>query len=217
MKARVTITAVLMAAYLFANTAGADQSDLSGPNGRAANSGSRPATNGQPQMADIHDIKPLRAPGISPWLLYGLPAVMLVGALAALFAHFRRRQSARAAEAIVPDPPDVIAMRSLDELERRADLDGRRFYFRLSAIVRGYIEQRFNLDALEMTTEELLPAIGRLHLETGIQQQLKQLLLCAEPIKFAGQPATKEKMQNDLSFGRQFITMTRSYGEEVNV
>ena len=217
MKGRVTIIAVMMAACLIANAAGADQTGPSEQRSRAAKSDSRPAATGQPQMVDIHDIKPLRAPGFSPWLLYGLPAALLTVVLAALFAHYRRRQSARAAETIVPDPPDVIAMRSLDELARRADLDGRRFYFRLSAIVRGYIEQRFDLDALEMTTEELLPAIGRLNLETDIQKQLKQLLLCAEPIKFAGQPATKEKMQSDLSFGRKFITMTRPVGEEENV
>lgn len=217
MKGRVTIIAALMAACLFANAAEADQTDPSGQKNRAAKSDSRPVTTGQPQMVDIHDIKPLRAPGFSPWLLYGLPGALLAGALAALFVHYRRRLSARAAEAIVPDPPDVIAMRSLDELARRADLDGRRFYFRLSAIVRGYIEQRFKLDALEMTTEELLPAISRLNLEPGIQQQLKQLLLCAEPIDFAGHPATEEKMQSDLSFGRKFITKTRPAGQEENV
>ena len=77
--------------------------------------------------------------------------------------------------------------------------------------------QDFKKFANQSLIKELLPVIGRLDLEPQIRQQLKQLLLWAEPIKFAGQPATKNRMQRDLSFGRKFVIKTRPAVQEENV
>lgn len=211
MKGRAIILATLMGIGIGWPVAGAEQTGSPGDQHPAANLA------GAPRMNDIHDIKPLSPPGLGPWLRYYLPATLLAGVLAALIVYHRRNKAAPAADTRAPDPPDVIALRALDELAHRNDLEARRFYFRLSAILRGYMAQRFKIDAPEMTTEELLPAIGRLEIERRLQHQLKQLLRYAEPIKFAGQPAAKNRMHSDLAFGREFVKKTKPAGQNQDV
>ena len=68
-----------------------------------------------------------------------------------------------------------------------------------------------------MTTEELLPVLGEIDLEASLQQPLKQLLRTAEPIKFAGQSATREQMLSDLAFGRELVEKTIPAEQEEDV
>ena len=46
------------------------------------------------------------------------------------------------------------ALQMLDALAAEGRLDPKQFYFRLSAVIRRYIERRFDFPAAEMTTEE---------------------------------------------------------------
>jgi hypothetical protein len=167
-----------------------------------------PISSDQAQMTDIHDIRPLRSPGPNPWLLYALPSAVLAVIVLSLWLYRQRKNAIAAENTPAPDPPHVIAMRELDALARFEEMDGRRFYFRLSAILRGYLAGRFNLAAPEMTIEELLPAIGRLKLDQPLHQSLARLLHRAEPIKFAGRPADNNDMRSDLSFARDFVKRT---------
>jgi hypothetical protein len=167
-----------------------------------------PASAAASPMADIHDIRPPMAPGLNPWLSYGLPAALLTGVLAALWLYLRRKGSAAVEKAVHREPPHAVALKSLQDLAQCSDLDGRRFYFRLSIIIRSYMQGRFNIDALEMTIEQLLPVIGALDLDNALQQDLKQCLCDAEPVKFAGRPADTSRMKSDLAFAVEFVTKT---------
>jgi hypothetical protein len=200
--------AALLGIMVFVAAGRSESADKGGPTEPSANLQNAPLTMDRPQMTDIHDIKALRSPGPNRWLIYGLPAAALAVLLASLWLYKHRKNRPGVEKAPPCDPPHVTATKALKALERLEDLDGRHFYFRLSAILRGYLAARFGIDALEMTIEELLPAIGQLELEDPLRQPLAQLLRRAEPIKFAGRPADKNDMHSDLSFGREFVTQT---------
>jgi hypothetical protein len=97
----------------------------------------------------------------------------------------------------------------LDALAAEDGIEGKVFYFRLSAILRGYIEGRYHVPAAEMTTEELMPVADRLGWPRSMNQEFRRFCHSTDPIKFAGRPARRETMVNDLAFVRQLVDQTR--------
>ena len=161
------------------------------------------------EMTDIHDIKPPEKAGVDPVLFYCL----LLGALLLLllfvgFYFWKKRETKATEPDIAPLPPDVAALRLLDELATEENSDEKAFYFRLSAILRHYIRGRYCVNAPEMTTEEFLPRVEQLGLHVGLQQPLRELFQSTDPIKFARVPAGEAKMKSDLIFVKEFVAQT---------
>ncbi len=120
------------------------------------------------EVSDIRDIKPLRRVEDDPrWLLWTGLAALAAALLAGAWWWWRRRRprGGDAPEAPAP-PPWELALSELDRL-RGADISDlralRRYHFRLSSVVRAYVEGRFGLNATDLTTEEILarlPPLG---------------------------------------------------------
>jgi hypothetical protein len=159
-------------------------------------------------MIDIHDIKPLvhMAGNWAGWI-GAAGGVILAAVLAWWF--FNRRRAQEALLRSRPSPQDQ-AFDHLDALASEAAIDGKAFYFRLSAILRYYIEQRFGVPAAEMTLEELLPCVHRLPLPVDLAHGLESFSRSAEPIKFAAAAADSARMTADLLFVRSFVQRTAS-------
>jgi hypothetical protein len=160
-------------------------------------------------MTDINDIKPLEilvADG--SWLFYILGAVLILAVIGAAIYYWKKSRNHKRAPVEVPVLPHEAAFRSLDALADVENMDGKAFYFSLSNILRTYIEARYSINALEMTTEELLPKIDILSLNREIHQELKDLLRSTDPVKFAGVPAAVSKMREHLAFVRNFVEQT---------
>jgi hypothetical protein len=105
-------------------------------------------------------------------------------------------------------PPEVNAHRALDQIIDVNQIDGKTFYYNLSTILRQYIFERFQLNAPEMTTEELLPRLGPLNLDPDLYNGFSRLCQGADPIKFAGQRPQIRQMELDLMFVRKFVDGT---------
>ncbi len=92
------------------------------------------------------------------------------------------------------------------------------FYFRLSMIVRRYIDQRFDLTAPERTTEEFMQEAQRtLKLPEGYRTTAYSLLQAYDMVKFARhEPAFTEyeRLRADFLY---FIDLTREVAEEPSV
>jgi hypothetical protein len=176
------------------------------PPGGENNTGPGPAP-----MTDIHGIKPALPMGsdLSGWL-WAAAAVALIAAVALLcWWLWRRRKPAVAApDAALLPPAEVEAYAHLDGLAAGDHTDLKLFYFRLSAILRRYMERRYDIPAAEMTTEELLPRLGRMAMAADMVQQLKAFCLRADPIKFAGVAADEQRLAHELAFGRDFVRRT---------
>jgi hypothetical protein len=161
-------------------------------------------------MTDIHDIRPPVPVGIdAPWLMPVLLVLTVLVILAALFWWWKKHRRQPTVETIVPElPPEMTALRSLDEIADVRRLDGKTFYFRLSAILRQYVYGRFSVGAPEMTTEEFLPCINQLPIDGELARQLKGLSRAMDPVKFGGAITTEKQMEADLLFARGFVRRT---------
>jgi len=160
------------------------------------------------EMTDIHDIKSLEKFGINPAIFWyaALGAIVLM-LTAAIISYLKKRQK-KVPEVMASISPEDTALGLLDDLQLLMDIDGKKFYFNLSIILREYIWRRFSVGAPEMTTEELLPRIAELDIDSGLAQGVKEFARSSDPVKFADQPAEVDKMKRHIEFVRSFVHQT---------
>lgn len=85
------------------------------------------------------------------------------------------------------------------------------FYYRLSGIVRGYIERRFEVSAPEMTTEEFLGFAAVDGRFGARREDLQRFLTACDLVKYARHQPAKEQSDAMLRSAEEFIDRT---GEE---
>jgi hypothetical protein len=156
--------------------------------------------------AKIFDIiKPYRAPltigEILPWILIAVMAAAAVWGIVILVRRFAKPKES-AGPVINPDPAHVIAFRDLEELQRQQlwqKGEVKLYYSRLTEILRQYLENRYGVCSLEMTTSETLEAL----LKTGFKKDesynsLRTILNGSDLVKFA--KYKPEPSENELHF-----------------
>lgn len=171
--------------------------------------------------AKIFDIvKPYSAPvtfaEVLPWILAALVAAALAWFLVRFLKRFRNVKK----ETEVPvqvDPAHIIAFRELETLKDQKlwqSGETKKYYTRLTEILRTYLENRFGVTSLELTTSETLDALVR----TGFKKDdsynlLKKVLNGADLVKFAKYKPDPD--ENEISFqdSWNFVSVTRK--EEV--
>lgn len=132
-------------------------------------------------------------------------ALALAAAAAVLLARRRRR---RVATARGP-APEEIALAELDRLEAlQLAAAGRvkELYYRLTAILRRYIEDRFGITAPEQTTEEFLAAM-RDDARLPEKEVLAELLAGADLVKYARHQPETRHVDAAFAVARRFVTV----------
>ena len=146
---------------------------------------------GRDEGGDIRDIKgPLAIPFAVASLLPWAAALLALAAVAAWLYRRRRRRSGPAirAPAVPPRPAHETALAALDALEAEGLIERgeiKTYHIRLSDILRVYLEGRFGLDAMEMTTGEVLDGLRGTDAGAGVVADLRGLLDRCDLVKFA--------------------------------
>ncbi len=181
------------------------------PSSPPMQTGSGPKDDPIARMTDIHDIKPLESIGFDFGrlrILWWCVAVVVLAAVVTFAVILFRKYVKRKKEALPPAPPHAVALERLHALAGLDRIGCREFYFTLSFILRKYIQGRYGLDALEMTTEELIPKIMQLNLDRNLERGIKDFLNWSDPVKFAGITSDNDKMRADLNFAEHFVNRT---------
>ncbi len=144
-----------------------------------------------------------------PYWVVGIAGGLLAVALA-IYLLMRRRR--RRGEEVVQIPPHEWALEQLQALLDE-DLVGQdriqEFYYRLNAIVRQYIELRFELMAPEMTTEEFLEALRNSYLLTpGRKELLERFMTACDMVKYARYQPGSAEVDEVVTAARNFIRQT---------
>lgn len=144
---------------------------------------------GDPDPNALHDIKDAVLVPISridSWLWWTGLLIFLAFAIGGLW-RLRRRRDVDQSEPYVP--PHIRALLQLDQLQSDGLVEKNEihtYYFRLSDIIRQYIEGRFSLMAPEQTTEEFLRELQRdTTLNVGLKELLANFLRASDMVKFA--------------------------------
>jgi hypothetical protein len=144
------------------------------------------------QLADIYG--PIADPYnfsdfMSDYGWYLLVAILVLALLWYVLRNYKLWQ--KSPESIVEIPKvieaaHIIALRKLQELEKGHAWDSsvKNYYSSLSEIMRGYLEQRYQVLALEQTTYEIMSALS-FKLKGNGAKDLEQILHETDMVKFA--------------------------------
>lgn len=160
---------------------------------------------------------PPRRPTARAWLL---ASAGLLGAGLLLWGGARalRRRRARPAP---PVPPVVWALRELARLEQTDWFEPQRvreFYYRLSEIVRVYIERQFGLRAPEMTSEEFMGMLVRQGDALPCDRdRLRAFLEACDVVKYAAFRPRREDAEEALRAARAFVDSTAAEAERLRI
>jgi hypothetical protein len=159
-------------------------------------------------MKDIHDLKP---PESFPnhWLWIIPLALLLAAVLAWLAARLLRglRRARERAEAALP--PWDEALGALDTMPWQDWLGAgqvKRYYYALSQVLKRYIERRFEFNAVEQTTTEILNSM-RTH-RTPMRDEVQRFLLRSDFVKYAKMVPPDEEMRSAITEVREFVNRT---------
>ena len=123
-----------------------------------------------------------------PWLAGGAAGI---AALILLIRYLRRRARGPAAareEQRPPEPMHVRTLTALEEIGRRNLWQQgmvKQYQSEVTDVLRAYIEERFQVPALESTTDELLAALNMSSMSAAQREQLANMLRMADMVKFA--------------------------------
>ncbi len=172
----------------------------------------------------IKDIKPPYEESYSwlDWLkdnmyvVYGtLVAILIVIVIIFIIRYFRKVKPPMVVVEKVKVPAHIIAIEKLNKLKEDKlwqDSKFKQYYSELSEILREYIENRFKIQALEQTTDEILFALRNLAVDDESKSKLKQALILSDLVKFAKeQPLSNE---NELSFTNSYEFVIGTKREE---
>lgn len=166
----------------------------------------------------IKDIKmpvkmPLKFGEISGYLLTGLLVTVLIAVGIWLLVRYRKKMSVpllqKPREII---PPHIKAISELENLHNKKLWQNNRhkaYYTRLTDIIREYIDGRWGVNAMEMTTEETIRAIRPLGIPERVEARLETMLRTADLVKFAKYTPDAEENENSFSSAYYFVEETK--------
>lgn len=169
----------------------------------------------------FRDIKaPLSMPfsfkEILPYIAIGIMIAILV---AIGIWYYNKRKEKAPAEAIKPNPLQAheIALQDLEKLQEDK-LWQRGFYkeyhSQVSDIVRTYIEYRFDIPAMELTSDETLQLYKRRDIPAETFEQLTYILKLADMAKFAKVVPLATENELSIQHAFNFVMMTKPVTED---
>jgi hypothetical protein len=149
-------------------------------------------------------------------------ALILLGLVVWLLAWYIARYLRN--RAVVPPPapkipPHVVANKALVELGHRKLWQKGKFkayYTALTSILRTYISGRWDIGALEMTTDEIIAALRDVEMPSASRTDLITTLRTADMVKFAKAEPEAEENEESLSRALYFVENTKLVDVERN-
>ncbi len=140
------------------------------------------------------------------WIIAFVLALAFIAILLYLF-YFRKTEPAPPPPPPIPDPAHVIAFRSLEKLRGQVALEDKDYYSALDQILRGYLENRYDIPALERTSSEVVSLLRN----EGIpdSDELRDLLSQVDMVKFAKAELPQERRASGWDRVRDFVDRTK--------
>lgn len=174
----------------------------------------------------ITDIKPIQEPPFvwQDYILKYLIPILIVLALAiiSLIVYFllKKRKKGYYFKPKVVLPPHVVAFDKLNALkDKKLDQKDqeKEYYMELTDIIRTYIKNRFEVNAPEMLTSEIVENIANNPDLSYLADNLEQILTLADLVKFAKYKPYPDENDSSLKNSYLFVDKTKKEEEPVVV
>ncbi len=179
------------------------------------------------QMLKTADIKPpVRTPltvkefmqrfGI--YIIIVLIILLLTYIIILRYIKNKKNKNTSSPEKQIPEiPPHIKAIRRINDLRNKGlhkQDNPKPFYTELSNIIRKYIEERFNIPALESTTSEIIDSFNKTEYSAeASKNKLTELLSLADTVKFAKNKPGEHENEIMTEYALSFINSTKEKEE----
>lgn len=151
-------------------------------------------------------------------IIFGiLLGLLLICAIIYIIRRIRNKKSLIPFKKPEPKlPPHEQAIKELDEIkQQKLWQQGRskEYYTQITDTLRKYIVERFGINAMEMTSNEILELIRQNTDAQSVSDSLRQILQLADFVKFAKVSPLPD--ENDLSLMNAYLFINQTKEEEV--
>jgi hypothetical protein len=165
----------------------------------------------------IRDIKgPIKAPltfaELAPYFGGAAVLALIIGLIWYYFWRKRMNKPLFPVLTRAPGPAWETALQSLDALEEKKLWQNgkiKEYYSELTDIIRHYLLEQHGIEAMEMTTSEILDAFDSTGLPKDSRPGLMDILVQADYVKFAKAIPLRKENELSLTLSRQFIIDTK--------
>ena len=170
--------------------------------------------------ASIKDIKaPLDEPfdwhEYLPLIYGGIAALIVIIIIIFLIAKFFKKKP----QIIIPpkpqEPPHITALQNLENIRNQKlwqEGKYKEYHTLISDVLRMYIEGRYGVAAMELTSDEILKVMQSQVIDSVSKEKLKQILVLADYVKFA--KVIPVDVENELSINAAFDFINGTKREE---
>lgn len=177
-----------------------------------------PVVNPEDGITGIKD--PINTPfmlsEIEDILTYTGIGILLIGLLIFLYSKYGHliSKKEKPAEKVVPlEPAHIIAMRELDRIQESKLWEKNRekeYYTDITDTLRTYLEHRFNVTAMEQTSDEILDTLKSVgEIDKGSMAEIDQVLKLADLVKFAKFNPLPEENNRSIKNAYAFVDKTK--------
>lgn len=164
-----------------------------------------------PNTQSLRDIKPpLDIPqNLLPYILLG--GLILAVIIGMVWLYIRKRHQTlplSPVEEVNTQPPHEIALEQLKILET-ASYDMETYHIRISFVIREYIEARFQIPALELTTTGILHQMTREQIGDLYVERIQQFLANCDKVKFTKYQPERSEAKERMVDARWFVEETK--------
>jgi hypothetical protein len=168
--------------------------------------------------AKLKDIKaPFNEPFNWKWYLghiyWGIGILLVLLITIILIRRYNRKKNEIEPEPEKPKiPPHITALAALEKIKEEQiwkEGKAKEYYSTISETVRTYIEDRFQVNALESTTDEIMKAFRSQVVDVESKEKLQQLLTLSDLVKFAKMTPIEDEHVFTLQNAFDFVNGTK--------
>ncbi|MBO7159886.1 MAG: hypothetical protein J6V62_00420 [Paludibacteraceae bacterium] len=176
-----------------------------------------------PTTDDIKDIKPIMSAPfywseLFTWVGYGMLALLLLGVIVLLLMKFVFKKKvpfiSETPEPVIP--PHIVALEKLEEIKVQKIWqcgDIKVFYTQVTDVLRVYLEGRFGINAMELTSDEIMALVKKEPGLNEVRAALKDLLTLADLVKFAKMVPIENQNEASLLIAFDVVEKTKPVEE----
>ncbi|MCB0395141.1 MAG: hypothetical protein KDD36_00720, partial [Flavobacteriales bacterium] len=175
------------------------------------------------QVDTTQAIRDIKAPLEKPFSIKEILKELIIGGvvlllLIALVIYYLKRKKQAPPPVTVSAPPPLpippgekalVALEQLEEEKLWQNDQHKTYHSKLTDIIRIYLEEQFDLHAMEMTSDELLTHMRSLAIDDQAKQKIRPVFLLADMVKFAKLKPLVSENELSLKQAREFVMSTR--------
>lgn len=147
------------------------------------------------------------------YFYWGLAALVFVVGLFLIIRYYNRKRRNILQEPEKPKvPAHITALASLEKIREEKIWQQQKvkeYYSSITDTVRLYIEERFQIPALESTSDELLTIMRSQVIDSLSKEKLKQILVLSDFVKFAKMIPVEHEHEITLQHAFDFVNGTK--------